>query len=63
MPIVNFVMVLCVFVLFTSCSTRKTKAECVSECQERGAEYVGITPNGIRSGQSGEFSEDVCHCR
>lgn len=56
---------LIIFTLFTgtSCSTTKTKAACISECQERGTEYVGITPDGQRSGQYGEFTSDVCHCK
>jgi hypothetical protein len=48
---------------FFSCSTTKTKADCVKECQDRGAEYVGIVPKGrLKENQYGA-TEDICQCK
>lgn len=53
------------FILFLiqSCTYRKTKKDCVYECQERGAEYVGIIPDGIRMAGPVDTTHDVCQCR
>lgn len=63
MFLLKSIVMFCLLCSFVSCATKKTKNDCVFECKERGAEYTGMTPNGSSSGQYGEFTEDVCHCR
>lgn len=51
-----------ILLLVVSCSRVKTKNDCVSECQSRGTEYVGVIPDG-KTHDSGWGTVDVCQCR
>lgn len=48
-----------------ACTHRKDKQTCVSECKDRGAEYVGMVPDGVRisGGLGPDTTHDVCQCR
>jgi hypothetical protein len=46
--------------LLMSCSHKKTKQDCVQECEDRGSAYVGIVPNGRSLGPD---TYDVCQCK
>ena len=60
-----FFAVLFIVTLIPSCAHKKTKKDCEYECKERGAEYVGIVPDGIRmnGGMGPDVTHDVCQCR
>lgn len=48
--------------LLSACSTVKTKQDCIQECADRGAQYVGVVPEA-RKNASGWGMSDVCQCR
>ena len=58
----KFLLLVLVSVFFSSCSSTKTKQDCVYECKERGAEYAGVIPDARRH-TSGWGTQDVCQCR